>query len=197
MRPTKQIRNLFNYIQNKINVNINQIVYYANGDVGYLDRQNKQFNIFSEDKHFIGLKKEAYKSVAKLPAIYFQDAPIKNQITRNGKITAYGFNCGYVEQCDLVSYYVKMYQEHCTYHVRVFNLENQRVLWYVTDSLIKARSAYSFIPKIINLITKNYPKCDNHFEFAKFIANYYHRPLWIEDKEHWIHELSKNLFEGN
>ena len=52
---------------------------------------------------------------------------MKNEVlSKNGKLTAYGFNCGYVEKKRTKNNEteIQMYKEHSVYHVKIFDVWN-------------------------------------------------------------------------
>lgn len=67
-----------------------------------------------------------------------------NFYTSNGFLTAYGFNCGYVQKLDKDDNNRKtMYKEHCTFHVVGFN--NGLHFWKSFDTLTEAKKFYNSI----------------------------------------------------
>ena len=70
-----------------------------------------------------------------------------NIFTTTGKISAYGFACGYIDKKTVNGYTIEMYMEHSHYHVRrLYTLTNgsDRV-WetYTSEELGKARKRYA------------------------------------------------------
>lgn len=63
---------------------------------------------------------------------------------KNNDLTKYAFACGYVQRKENKKTWVKMYQEHTTYHVLKGNLNDCYDVWQVFDSneLTKARKLY-------------------------------------------------------
>lgn len=60
-------------------------------------------------------------------------------MTKRGRLTAYSFLCGYIEQWFINSIRIEIYMEHRCYHIRAFNLHRQRLAWESTDTVSKAR----------------------------------------------------------
>jgi hypothetical protein len=65
--------------------------------------------------------------------------------TKSGKLTAYGFACGYVESRDLDGglYSIRLWQEHGVYHVRMHHKYNGRIFWDSFSTLTEARKRYA------------------------------------------------------
>jgi hypothetical protein len=68
---------------------------------------------------------------------------------KDGRVSAYGFNCGYYEHETHNGIKVELYKDCNTFHVRVFetwrNLQKRRVLWqtFDPDQLKQARKFYN------------------------------------------------------
>jgi hypothetical protein len=75
--------------------------------------------------------------------------------TKTGRLTAYSFACGYIEQRSTNhaefrdnDLYTELYMEHSAYHVRQFDRRNptrtpMMTLWEVFDTLSEARSLFN------------------------------------------------------
>lgn len=61
--------------------------------------------------------------------------------TSSGRISAYGFACGYLESKPLSNGVVRLYQEHGTFHVK-FVVDSHVFRWEVFNNLQKARKCY-------------------------------------------------------
>jgi predicted metal-dependent hydrolase len=60
-----------------------------------------------------------------------------------GRVTSYGFACGYTEEYEANDIRVVLWREHGTYHVRAHNhAENERLFWDCFDRLSQARKRY-------------------------------------------------------
>ena len=62
---------------------------------------------------------------------------------KSGKLSAYGFTCGYVEHRQVGKVRIKMWHEGCVYHVLAFDeCRNVRLFWESFDSLPDARKRF-------------------------------------------------------
>jgi|GEM_PF-2853110 len=69
--------------------------------------------------------------------------------TKRGRVSAYGFGCGYVEIKDSGPLVTRIWMEHTRYHVRQTDVsENiaRRVFWEVFDKLKDARELFNNQP---------------------------------------------------
>ena len=64
---------------------------------------------------------------------------------KRGKLTAYGFGCGYVERKENATHWKKMYAEHGVYHVLNGPQSMQYNNWESFDNLTEARKYYNSI----------------------------------------------------
>lgn len=64
--------------------------------------------------------------------------------TKRGRITSYGFACGYVESRELDDglYNIRLWGEHGLYHVRMHHSYNGRIFWDTFHTLTEARKRY-------------------------------------------------------
>lgn len=69
---------------------------------------------------------------------------------KNGKLTAYGLACGYVETHEKDTKKVELYVQHECYHVRFFDTGKQFkwIEWNSTRSLTDARKMFSLVKVI-------------------------------------------------
>jgi hypothetical protein len=73
-----------------------------------------------------------------------------SELKTKGRLTAYAFACGYLEQTERKSRRVQLYHEHGTYHVRGFDFaQHERICWECFDSLTQARRYYDKQAKAI------------------------------------------------
>ncbi len=72
-----------------------------------------------------------------------------NPIINNsrGKLTAYGFACGYQEEDKNKIHWKQMYMEHTHFHVRYGKIGKRWEIWetFDSDELTKARKFYNSI----------------------------------------------------
>ncbi len=69
---------------------------------------------------------------------------MRNEIkTKRGRISEYGFACGYVESKYYGRVNICLWMEHNVYHVRAHNHENKRrIFWHSFILLSEARKHY-------------------------------------------------------
>lgn len=64
------------------------------------------------------------------------------QNAKTGRITAYGFACGYIERHESCGVAVTLWKEHGTYHVRAHGGNIGRIFWDSFPNLAAARKRY-------------------------------------------------------
>lgn len=63
--------------------------------------------------------------------------------TKTGRLTAYSFACGYIEQRQWRSIGTTLWHEGACYHVRQHDTEVGRVFWHCFDTLAEARNCFN------------------------------------------------------
>ncbi len=68
---------------------------------------------------------------------------MSNLKRKDGKLTAYGFACGYMEYREFNDgHSIRLWQEHGVYHVRMHHKYNGRIFWDSFRTLTEARKRY-------------------------------------------------------
>ena len=77
--------------------------------------------------------------------------------TAGGRVSAYGFACGYGEQAEIGNVSVRLWSEHSTYHVRAHESGfggRGRIFWDSFRTLGAARKRFATAANMLQLTTR-------------------------------------------